>query len=69
MIILVNDSGPHYFVVTKTKGHFIINTSYASLDGNVVSFRNDAAVQEFETQEELEAAHRAQFPKQYKDED
>ena len=52
-------------IITKTEGHFIINGSAISLDGNVVSYRDDAVVQEFATEEAMLAAHQEQFPEQY----
>ena len=53
-------------ITTKTRGHFIINSSAISLgDSNVVSYRNDAAVQEFDTEAEMLTAHQAQFPDAY----
>jgi len=57
-------------IITKTDGHFIINSAAISLDGNnVVSFRDDAVVQEFGTKEEMLAAHEQQFPDQYVEEE
>jgi hypothetical protein len=53
-------------IITKTEGHFIINSSAISLgDNNVVSYRDDATVQEFDTEAEMLAAHQAQFPDAY----
>lgn len=53
-------------IITKTEGHFIINGSAISLgESNVVSYRDDAKVQEFETEAEMRAAHQEQFPEQY----
>ena len=53
-------------ITTKTSGHFIIHSAAISLgDSNVVSYRNDAAVQEFDTEAEMLAAHQAQFPDAY----
>jgi hypothetical protein len=55
-------------IITKTKGHFIINSSPISLgDSNVVSYRDDATVQEFVSEAEMQAAHQAQYPDQYTD--
>ena len=49
-------------IITQTSGHFIINSAAISLgSSNVVSYRNDATVQEFDTEEEMIAAHQAQF--------
>jgi len=57
-------------IITKTAGHFIINSAAISLDGNnVVSFSEGAVVQEFDTKEEMLAAHEQQFPDQYVDEE
>ena len=57
-------------IITKTDGHFIINSTAISLDdNNVVSFRDDAVVQEFGTKEEMLAAHEQQFPDQSVDEE
>jgi len=56
-------------IITKTEGHFIINGSAISLDGNVVSYRDDAVVQEFDTKDAMLAAHEKQFPEQYEVED
>lgn len=56
-------------IVTKTAGHFIINSSAVSLSGgNVVSYRDDAAVQEFDNKSEMLAAHELQFPDAYANE-
>jgi hypothetical protein len=53
-------------ITTKTVGHFIINGAAISLgEGNVVSYRDDANVQEFGTEAEMLAAHQEQFPEQY----
>ena len=53
-------------IFTKTEGHFIINSSAISLGaGQVVSYRDDATVQEFDTESEMIAAHQAQFPDAY----
>jgi len=57
-------------IITKTEGHFIINSAAYSLEsGNVVSYRDDAVVQEFESKAEMQVAHEAQFPDQYVVED
>lgn len=56
-------------IITKTEGHFIINTAAFSLDGTVVSYRNDATVQEFASKSEMLTAHEAQFPDQYVEEE
>tara|TARA_R110000868_G_scaffold180030_1_gene420530 strand:- start:379 stop:561 length:183 start_codon:yes stop_codon:yes gene_type:complete len=54
--------------ITKTEGHFIINSAAISLgDGNVVSYRDDAVVQEFATEAKMLTAHQAQFPDAYVD--
>ena len=52
-------------IITKTEGYFIINTAAVSLDGNVVSYRDDATVQEFASESEMLTAHEEQFPDQY----
>jgi hypothetical protein len=55
-------------ITTKTEGHFIINTAAISLGpNNVVSYRDDATVQEFGTEASMIEAHRLQFPEQYID--
>jgi hypothetical protein len=55
-------------IITKTEGHFIINSAAISLsEGNVVSYRDDATVQEFDTEVAMLAAHQAQFPDAYAD--
>ncbi len=56
-------------IITKTEGHFIINTAAISLDGTVVSYRDDATVQEFASEAEMLTAHEAQFPDQYPEEE
>jgi esterase/lipase superfamily enzyme len=56
-------------VITQTKGHFIINGSAISLDGNVVSYRADADVQVFKTKAAMMKAHQTQFPEQYEADD
>jgi len=52
-------------IVTKTEGYYIINSAAVSLVGTVVSYRDDAVVQEFVTEAEMLAAHELQFPEQY----
>ena len=52
-------------IITKTEGHYIINSAAVSLNGTVVSYRDDAVVQEFDTEAEMLAAHELQFPEQY----
>ena len=52
-------------IITKTEGHYIINSAAVSLNGTVVSYRDDAVVQEFATEAEMLAAHELQFPEQY----
>ena len=53
-------------IITKFSGHFIINSAAISLGaGQVVSYRDDATVQEFATEAEMLAAHQAQFPDTY----
>ena len=57
-------------ILTKTEGYFIINDGAVSLDGtNVVSYRDDATVQEFDTEALMLAAHEEQFPDQYVEEE
>jgi len=56
-------------IITKTEGFFIINGGAVALDENtVMSYRDDAVVQEFDTEEEMLAAHQQQFPEQYEEE-
>tara|TARA_R110000764_G_scaffold83133_4_gene163583 strand:- start:1811 stop:1999 length:189 start_codon:yes stop_codon:yes gene_type:complete len=53
-------------IITKTTGYFIINEGAMALSGNtVVSYRDDATVQEFDTEALMLAAHEEQFPEQY----
>ena len=52
-------------IITKTEGYFIVNTAAVSLDGTVVSYRDDATVQEFASESEMLTAHEEQFPDQY----
>ena len=55
-------------ILTKTEGYFIINGGAISLgDDTEVSYRDDATVQEFDTEELMLAAHEEQFPEQYPD--
>jgi hypothetical protein len=55
-------------IITKTEGYFIINSTAISLvEEQVVSYRDDATVQEFATEAEMRAAHQAQFPAAYAD--
>ena len=57
-------------ILTKTEGYFIINDGAISLsESNVVSYRDDATVQEFDTEALMLAAHEEQFPEQYSDEE
>ncbi len=57
-------------ILTKTEGHFIINDGAFSLsESTVVSYRDDATVQEFDTEELMLTAHREQFPDQYSESD
>ena len=56
-------------IITKTEGYFIINTAAVSLDGTVVSYRDDATVQEFASESEMLTAHEEQFPDQYVEEE
>ena len=53
-------------ILTKTEGHFIINDGAFSLSvPDVVSYRDVATVQEFDTEALMLAAHEEQFPEQY----
>ena len=53
-------------ILTKTEGYFIINGGAISLgDDTEVSYRDDATVQEFDTEALMLAAHEEQFPDQY----
>ena len=53
-------------IITKEDGYFIINdAAFALTDRTVVSYRDDAIVQEFESEEAMLAAHEEQFPGQY----
>ena len=52
-------------IITKTEGYYIINSAAVSLNGTVVSYRDDAVVQEFVTEAEMLTAHELQFPEQY----
>jgi hypothetical protein len=56
-------------IITQTKGHFIINGAAVSLDGGVVSYREDADVQVFKTKTSMMKAHQTQFPEKYEAED
>ena len=56
-------------IENKTSGCYIINsTAVCLMEGQVVSYRDDAVVQEFDTEEEMLAAHEEQFPEQYPEE-
>ena len=53
-------------ILTKTEGYFIINSGAISLsESTSVSHRDDATVQEFDTEALMLAAHEEQFPDQY----
>jgi hypothetical protein len=53
-------------IITKTTGYFIIDEGAIALSGNtVVSYRDGATVQEFDTEALMLAAHKEQFPDQY----
>ena len=52
-------------VITKTAGYFIINAAPIALSGGVVSYRDDAVVQEFDTEAEMRAVHESLYPEQY----
>ena len=57
-------------MITQTSGYFIINSAAIALtEATVVSYADDAAVQVFDTEEEMLAAHQQQFPEQYEVED
>jgi len=57
-------------IQNKTSCCCIINSTAVVLtEGQVVSYRDDAIVQEFETKEEMFAAHREQFPDQWQEEE
>jgi hypothetical protein len=50
-------------IITKTSGHFIINSCPISLSkGSVVSYRKDADVEEFSTEDEMLTAYRLRMP-------
>ena len=53
-------------IITSTAGYFIIGSSAVELDGNVLSYRDDAPIQEFDSKREMNMAHITQFPDQYK---
>ena len=53
-------------IITKEDGYFIINdAAFALTDRTVVSYRDDAIVQEFDSEEAMLTAHKEQFPAQY----
>ena len=53
-------------IITKEDGYFIINdAAFALTDRTVVSYRDDAIVQEFDSEDAMLAAHEEQFPGQY----
>jgi hypothetical protein len=53
-------------IITKHIGHFIINSAAISLGlNNVVSYRDDATVEEFDNEAAMLAAHKLQFPNAY----
>ena len=55
-------------MITQTSGYYIINGAAISLGpSNVVSYREDADVQSFETEEAMLEAHQAQYPEQYEE--
>ena len=54
------------YEITQTTGFFIINGSAYNLDnGTVVSYRSDSIVEEFDTAELLDKAHRERYPQLY----
>ena len=56
-------------MITQTSGYFIVNSAAIALtEDTVVSYPDDAAVQVFDTEEEMLAAHQQQFPEQYEEE-
>jgi hypothetical protein len=52
-------------ILTKYSGNWIINSEpFELIDGvTIVSYRDDASVQEFASEELMVEAHKAQFPK------
>ena len=52
-------------IITRTAGYFIIGSSAVELDGNVLSYRDDTPIQEFNSKREMNMAHITQFPDQY----
>ena len=52
-------------IITKYEGHYIINSAAVSLDGTVVSYRDDATVREFSSEAEMLAIHQHLYPDQY----
>jgi len=57
-------------IQNKTSCCCIINSTAVVLtEGQVVSYRDDAIVQEFDTEEEMLTAHKEQFPDQYPEEE
>ena len=56
-------------IITKTEGHYIINSAAVSLNGTVVSYRDDATVREFSSEAEMLAIHQHLYPDQYETEE
>lgn len=52
-------------IITRTAGYFIIGSSAVELDGNILSYRDDTPIQEFNSKREMNMAHITQFPDQY----
>ena len=54
-------------ILTKYSGNWIINSEpFELIDGvTIVSYRDDASVQEFASEELMVEAHKAQFPEYY----
>lgn len=56
-------------ITRQGPAYYIVNSSAVSLTADqVVSHPDNAVVQEFDTEEEMLAAHQAQYPEQYEDE-
>jgi len=55
-------------IITQENGYWIINSGVIALDENiVVSYRDDAIVQEFASEELMMAAHKEQFPDEHRE--
>ena len=56
-------------MIEKTSGFYIINGVAISLTGGVsCAYPEDATVQTFDTEGDMLAAHKAQYPEQYEEE-